>query len=478
MRDPGDLRKSGAGRRLAVLRAVRGLDQRALAHRAGMGQGAVSDAEQGKRNQEPETRARLLEALRSSPPDLDRAGWLIDGLQGDEGLPGPEGARDLALASLGFALEDRVRAGIALRSAPVAPGGALRDWTFVRELTVEELREIVEDCPELQTTAFLECLCEESEARVRADPQEAHTLARLAFEIAGWIPLADEAQRPACRGFALAFVANTARVQGDLPRSASDFQQAADWWEAGSPAGPDLDGSRLFDMWASLLLGQRSFPAALANLEVALQEGPRRPQAKARILLKKAKVYAELRQPRVALDLLEEAGPLLERDPDPLLVYSHRNLMVGNLWLAGDIEEAERRLPEVQALAAELGNDLDLLRLRWLEAWIDQSAGRRLAAVETMREVRAGFQARRIAYDTALATLELAALLLEQGETAEVKELAVEMHRTFTEQEVPLEAAKAVGIFYEAALRETATVELVRRALEAWRGAPLVGAGA
>ena len=75
------------------------------------------------------------------------------------------------------------------------------------------------------------------------------------------------------------------------------------------------------------------------------------------------------------------------------------------------MEEAERRLGEVQALAAELGNDLDQLRLRWLEAWIDAALGRRLAAIDKMRGVRADFQARKIPYDTALATLELSALL-------------------------------------------------------------------
>lgn len=132
---------------------------------------------------------------------------------------------------------------------------------------------------------------------------------------------------------------------------------------------------------------------------------------------------------------------------------------------AGRAEEAERRLGEVQALAEELGNDLDKLRLRWLEARLDAAFGRRLAAIATMREVRAGFQTRRISYDTALATLELAALLLEQGETAEVKELAEEMLATFARQEVPVEAEKALGIFCEAAVQETATVELVRRVL-------------
>ena len=43
--------------------------------------------------------------------------------------------------------------------------------------------------------------------------------------------------------------------------------------------------------------------------------------------------------------------------------------------------------------------------------------------------------------------------------------LAVEMLETFAEQGVPQEAEKALRIFCEAAVQETATVELVRRVL-------------
>jgi hypothetical protein len=165
------------------------------------------------------------------------------------------------------------------------------------------------------------------------------------------------------------------------------------------------------------------------------------------------------------LALLEKAEPLLAQEPEPVLVHIQRTNILIILLALGHAAEAERRLGEVQTLAAELGNDLDKLRLRWLEARLDAALGRPLAAIEKLREVRAGFQARSIAFDTALATLELSALLLEQGETAEVKELAVEMLETFAEQEVPQEAEKALRIFCQAAVQETATVELVRRVL-------------
>jgi len=71
--------------------------------------------------------------------------------------------------------------------------------------------------------------------------------------------------------------------------------------------------------------------------------------------------------------------------------------------------------------------------------------------------------ARDIGYDAALASLDLAKLYLQLGRTAEVKHLARQMVTVFQEQGVHREALAAVRLFQEAAERERASVELVRR---------------
>ena len=48
--------------------------------------------------------------------------------------------------------------------------------------------------------------------------------------------------------------------------------------------------------------------------------GPRGPAARARIFIKKAKSHEALKQPDVALACLEQAGLLLDQEPDPFLV--------------------------------------------------------------------------------------------------------------------------------------------------------------
>jgi hypothetical protein len=61
--------------------------------------------------------------------------------------------------------------------------------------------------------------------------------------------------------------------------------------------------------------------------------------------------------------------------------------------------------------------------------------------------------------------LEEAVLLLGDGQTAEVKELAQELAGVLESKGVHREALAALRLFQEAAERETATTELTRRVL-------------
>jgi hypothetical protein len=79
--------------------------------------------------------------------------------------------------------------------------------------------------------------------------------------------------------------------------------------------------------------------------------------------------------------------------------------------------------------------------------------------------------ARRIALDAALASLELAVLLLEQGRMAEVREIATELLPVFKAQNVTIEALATVQLFCEAAHRETLTADMARRYLNELRKA-------
>ena len=93
---------------------------------------------------------------------------------------------------------------------------------------------------------------------------------------------------------------------------------------------------------------------------------------------------------------------------------------------------------------------------------------RRRASAAAARRGRGTCAAEEQAYDYALASLDLALVLLAEGETAEVRRLAEEMLWIFKAESVHREALAALHLFCDAARCEAATVvltESVRRYL-------------
>jgi len=107
---------------------------------------------------------------------------------------------------------------------------------------------------------------------------------------------------------------------------------------------------------------------------------------------------------------------------------------------------------------------------------VDAGQGRAEEAVAGLEQVRQKFADLEMPYDAALASLDLAALWLKAGRTTEVKELAIGMEAIFRAKKIDREALAALILFWEAAKREAATLELVRQVIaeteKAKRSAP------
>jgi tetratricopeptide (TPR) repeat protein len=166
-----------------------------------------------------------------------------------------------------------------------------------------------------------------------------------------------------------------------------------------------------------------------------------------------------------AVETLLQAAPRVDRQADPRLWYNHRiNLAVVFCHL-GRCAEAAELVPQIRGVAAELGDAIFLCRVTWLEGRVAAGLGRRVEALSLLEEARRAFEQRKMFYDVALALLEEAVLLLEDGRTAEVKALADELVKVFAENGVHREALAALQLFVEAVKREEATAELARRVL-------------
>ncbi|HYG65016.1 MAG TPA: tetratricopeptide repeat protein, partial [Thermoanaerobaculia bacterium] len=143
---------------------------------------------------------------------------------------------------------------------------------------------------------------------------------------------------------------------------------------------------------------------------------------------------------------------------------AHLNLATDYCFL-GRYEEASRLMNEVRPLVTAQGDALDLIRILGLEGRIAAGLGQYREARRFFQQARREFTARKMWYDVALALLEEAIVLLDEGRTADVKEIATDLQVVFDANGVHREALAALRLFAEAAKREAATAEMGRRVL-------------
>jgi tetratricopeptide (TPR) repeat protein len=261
-------------------------------------------------------------------------------------------------------------------------------------------------------------------------------------------------------------VANALRVGTDFDAADAELARAWERFRAGDSSEPEiLPEGRLHNLEASLRREQRRFPEALQCVERSFALCGGRPAAAAHILLKKEHIFDAMGDTRGALSALEEAAPFVEAASDSDLLLRFRFKVVNNLCALERYDEAARRLPEVREMAIEQGKELDLIRVAWLAARVDAGQGRSEEAIAGLKEVLHDFRAHNLPYEAALASLDLAVILLQSRRTAEVEALALTMAWIFKAKGIAREALVALAVFRDAARQEIATVELTRQVI-------------
>lgn len=346
------------------------------------------------------------------------------------------------------------------REAALSRERAALLWSRLEGLPAKARLEIVRADPAYQSWSLCERVCQESVTEASRRVERAAELARLAREIAERVP-GPEDWRDRLRGYAAAHAANALRVSGELNAADAALEAAKRLWEAGSDPAGVLDPGRLFDLEASLRRDQRRFDEALAALDAAIIVG----RSPARVLIKKGFTLEVMGEYERAIETLRQAAPLVERQDDPRLLYMLRFNLAVNYCHTGRSNEATDLLERVRELATNLGDEVFLIRVVWLQGRIAAGLGRPLEARTLLAQARREFAARRMGYDVALALLEEAVLLLDEGRPAEVRELARHLAVVFQSNGVHREALAVLRLFQEAAERETATAEMVRRLL-------------
>lgn len=483
MSGPRTVRKLGKaiGKGVKAARLALDIPGRELAERARVPASSLSLYEQGKADPSSENLGRMSAELRAPVPILaGLAAWVrlfeALGAEAAASLDPGEGLEVLALHAgqlteafvrgLGFsalAAEGRRAPAAATASAPE------NLWKVLAALPGRLRHVAVAEGEEYHSLGLCTWICEASARSAGDMAGGAIDMAEVAVKVSEHADL-DPAGRARLQGFAWGFVGNARRVGGSLPSAEEAFARSEVLWAEGGAAGLPLDESRLWDLKASLRREQGRCREALDLLDRALAVAASA-GARARLLIKKALTFERQGDLAAAVLSFQAAGPDVDAEHEPRQAFSWVMGLARVLLTLDRVDEAAALLPQAHALALRFGNELDTLRTRWLEARLAEAQGDRPAAIAALDGLAAAFLRYKIPFDAALALLELAVLYLEDGDTAKVKELTLQLAPVFAAQQVPQEALANLRLFYEAAQRETLTLAAAREALAALRRA-------
>jgi tetratricopeptide (TPR) repeat protein len=263
------------------------------------------------------------------------------------------------------------------------------------------------------------------------------------------------------RGAAWVQLGNAQRICAELRKSEEAFGIAEHFLTRGS--GDPLELARFLESKGSLRRAQRRFQESTALLEAAIalyrEVDDRHREAWALISL--GNVYVNAGEVGKAVDSIEAGLARVDASEDPRLVlYARHNLAV-LLSDSGRHLEAQALLGQVRRLHRRFGDEMNLVRLRWLEGKVASGLGRFAEAEEALLEAQRAFVDRDLGYDAAVVSLDLAALYSRLGRTAEMKRLAAEMLPIFRAQDVHREALAALLVFRQAVEAERVTSHLI-----------------
>lgn len=331
-----------------------------------------------------------------------------------------------------------------------------------------ERREmLIRNHPRFQTWGLLERLIERVREETFGQPEEAVELSRLALSLAGCLDVAYYgAERiEDLRGRAWGYAGNARRVASDLMGAEESFEAALRHLRKGT--GDPLERALLLDLKASLLREQRRFDAAMHLLTRALRiyKDLGETHRAGRVLVKFSTIHEQAGAPERAIPLLYEALALIDVCRDSRLLLSAQHNLITNLVEAGRFMEAHGLFIQARPLYGRFPDAWTQNRRRWIEGRIARGLGQTREAEEHLLAAQGGFLAEKAVFDTALVSLDLAALYTSQRRTAELKKIAEETIAVFSwsqlHREARREALVALSYLCQAAAAERASLEEV-----------------
>lgn len=314
------------------------------------------------------------------------------------------------------------------------------------------------------TWALCEHLLEKSwELRVE-DPSAMLRTAGVARQVAEKLDPAayGHAQVADLQARTWAALANAYRLTDQLQNSEAAMAWATELRRHGT--GDPLLLARIADLSASLYCDMRRFPETFRALDTAyaLYRSYGESHDAGRVLVMKGLYSGYAGEYEIGLQLLVQGLTVIDRERDPaLVVHALDNILLFRIEL-GDFEQARRQLERMRPLKERQATALERLRLRWVEGKIAAGLREFEAAEAAFLEARRASDEAGQGYQAALISLDLAALRIARGETAEVAPLVAQVLATFRALGVEREAMIAVLMLKKAVERDQATLEFLQ----------------
>lgn len=318
--------------------------------------------------------------------------------------------------------------------------------------------------PDFATPDVCETLLDRSFALRFSDPATMLRLAELAAQSAeeldtkvyGAESTADLQAR------AWAEVANAHRIIGDLPLADRMMTRAVDCRSRGT--GDPRLLARLSDLAASLACAQRRFDQAFRLLDIAysiyIKLNDR--HAAGRVLIARGLYAGHTGDPLEGIRYLVHGLNTIDRDREPKLAFQALHNIVLLRVELGEYEEARRTMAQMRPLYNRFLSDLEWVKVRWVEGKVAAGLGELSEAEAALEEARDRFDRIGLGYRAALVSLDLVSVWLQQGRTAEIRQLVAELLVTFRAVGVEREALAGILLLRDAVECEQATMELLQ----------------
>lgn len=369
---------------------------------------------------------------------------------------------------------DRVYQLILSREAEVA-----RERARGRELFEEMMHHpaarqqlLVANSVRFQSRVLCETLLEEAHEAGFRNPGQSVELARLAVTVAERLAEGDRRNElDGLQALAWAQLGNACRISSDHAEAERGFATARALLDRGRVNL--LETARVLDLEASFRRDQRRFTEAgeLMDRVIAIYRKLGQKSLLGRSLKQKSMVCGEAGDFDGEITLLRHALELLSPTGEARTFLAARHNLISALCEVGRPREAFALLFHTRPLYLKTGDRLNLLRLRWLEGNVALGLQRQEQAAVAFREVRQAFLDLDLAYDAALASLNLAEVYVLQGRAAEVRRLADEVLDIFRSRCIHREALVALSILQQAAQAEQAGQTLIREVVRYLRQA-------